>query len=183
MDAHQKEMLQRIGSKIRLERNRVGLSLEALAKKVGISKMTLQRIETGASPPSVITLAEISFQLKQPLERLIREGEPSVVLLKQAEQGTLFDPESGIRVLAPKGMISDRITITYAELAQGTQIDTHRNNGFEWAFIFSGSAAVSVGNKQFSVEEGDAIFYDAHFPHSIEVYETVRYVALFLRDE
>ena len=54
MEPRQKEMLERIGAKIRSERNRLGLSLEVLAKKVGVSKMTLQRIVTGSTSPSII---------------------------------------------------------------------------------------------------------------------------------
>jgi transcriptional regulator with XRE-family HTH domain len=183
MSAHQEEMLKRIGSRIRAERNRLGLSLEALANKVGISKMTLQRIETGATSPSIITLTEISFHLKQPIESLIKEGEPNVFLLKKDLQDTIFDPESGIRVLAPRGLISDRITVTRAELKEGTVIETHENRGFEWAYIIEGRAVVEVGARSYPLEGGDAIFYDAHYPHSITVYERVRYVGLFLRDE
>lgn len=183
MAGERKEILQRLGSKIRTERHRLGLSLEALAKKIGISKMTLHRIEKGTTSPSVVLLSEISFHLKQPIEQLIREGQPNVVLLKKKKQEILFDPESGIRVLAPKGMIHERIAVTHAELSKGTVIEAHRNNGFEWAYIIQGAAVVSVGGREYPVEEGDAIFYDAHFPHSIQVSKTVKYVGLFLRDE
>jgi len=183
MEPRQKEMLERIGARIRSERNSLGLSLEALAKKVGVSKMTLQRIETGSTSPSVIILTDISFHLKQPIETLIKEGEPKVVVLKKDEQNTLFDPESGIRILAPKGLISDRLTITYAELDEGDVIDLHQNKGFEWAFLIEGKAVVRVGTKNYDVEEGDTIFYDAHFPHSIRVYKKIRYVGLFLQNE
>lgn len=183
MEPRQKEMLERIGAKIRSERNRLGLSLEALAKKVGVSKMTLQRIETGSTSPSIIILTDISFHLKQPIETLIKEGEPKVVLLKKGEQNTIFDPESGIRVLAPKGLITDRLTVTYAELEAGETIELHQNKGFEWAFLIDGKAVVRVGTKDYDVAEGDTIFYDAHFPHSIRVYEKIHYVGLFLQDE
>ena len=183
MEPRQKEMLERIGARIRTERNNLGLSLEVLAKKVGISKMTLQRIETGSTSPSIIVLTDISFHLKQPIETLIKEGEPKVVLLKKSRQDTIFDPESGIRVLAPKGLINDRLTITYAELAEGDVIELHQNKGFEWAFLIEGKAVVRVGTKDYGVEEGDTIFYDAHFPHSIRVYKKIRYVGLFLQDE
>ncbi len=183
MNLGRKEMLQRIGARIRAERNRQGLSLDALAARVGISKMTLQRIETGATSPSIVILTEISFQLKQPIESLLREGEPNVVVLKKDRQENLFDPESGIRLLAPRGLISERITITCAQLDEGTVIEPHVNRGFEWAFLVQGKAVVTVGAGEYPVEEGDAIFYDAHYPHSIRVLETVRYVGLFLRDE
>ena len=176
-------MLKQIGARIRSERQRLGLSLEFLAKKIGISKMTLQRIETGVTSPSIITLTDISFHLKQPIESLIKEGEPNVILIKKAEQNTIFGPESGIRMLAPKGLITDRLTVTYAELEEKTVIEPHQNKGFEWAFMIEGLAMVRVGTKEYMIEEGDTIFYDAHFTHSICVYKKIRYVGLFLRDE
>jgi transcriptional regulator with XRE-family HTH domain len=177
------EILKRIGAKIRIERKRLGLSLEALARKVGISKMTLHRIEGGATSPSVITLTEISFHLKQSVESLIGEGDPKVVLLPRKQQDTIMDPESGIRVLAPRGLISDRVTITTADLEKGLAIEPHKNHGFEWAYVIRGKADVTVGGKKYRIQTGDAIFYDAHFMHSIDVKERTRYVGLFLKDK
>jgi transcriptional regulator with XRE-family HTH domain len=177
------EILKRMGTKIRNERNRLGLSLEALARKVGVSKMTLHRIETGMTSPSVITLTEISFHLKKPIESLIREGDPKVVLMKRVEQDNIMDPQSGIRVLAPRGLITNRITLTSAELKKGYTIETHVNHGFEWAYLIKGKAVVSVAGKDFPMQAGDCIFYDAHFPHSITVKEKLQYVGLFLKDE
>jgi transcriptional regulator with XRE-family HTH domain len=177
------EILKRMGAKIRNERNRLRLSLETLARKVGISKMTLHRIETGMTSPSVITLTEISYHLKKPIESLIREGDPKVVLFKKAEQDNIMDPESGIRVLAPRGLITSRITLTSAELKKGYAIETHVNHGFEWAFLIKGKAVVTVAGKEYPMQAGDCIFYDAHFPHSIRVKEKLQYVALFLKDE
>ena len=180
---NQARTLAKIGAKIRVRRNELGLSLEALAEKVGISKMTLHRIETGATSPSIITLAEISFQLKQPLEAFIREGDANVVVLKKEHQNNIFDPEYGIRVVGPAGMVSDRIIITYAEMEEGTVVENHTNDGFEWALLIEGRAVVGVQGRDYPMEAGDAILYDAHFPHSITVEERIRYVNLFLKDD
>jgi transcriptional regulator with XRE-family HTH domain len=176
------ERLKNIGSKIRAERKGLGLSLETLAKKVGISKMTLQRVETGATSPSVILLADIAFHLKRPVESFIREGDARVVHLKRDLQDRLFDRDGKFRIIGPKGLISDRITLTYSELEKGTHIETHTNRGFEWTFLMGGSGVVEVGGRQYPFETGDALFFDAHFPHSIRVKRKVRYVGLFLRD-
>lgn len=181
--SNQQEILKRIGARIRMERNQLGLSLEALAKKVGISKMTLHRIEMGVTSPSIINLTEISFHLKKPIESLIKAGEPKVFLIKEEDQNSIMDPESGIRILAPKGLISDRITITSAELDTGVVIEPHMNEGFEWAYLTKGNAVVTVGDREYEIHTGDAIFYDAHFEHSMRVERKVRYVGLFLHDE
>ena len=42
-----------LGQRIRNERKMMNMTLEKLAKKVGISKMTLHRIETGKTSPSI----------------------------------------------------------------------------------------------------------------------------------
>jgi len=179
----QEEVLRRIGARIRAERKRLGLSLEALARKVGISKMTLHRIETGASSPSIINLTEISFHLKKPIESFIRQGDPRVVVIREDQQNSIMDPESGIKVLAPRGLISDSITIASAELETGVEIDPHVNKGFEWAYLIKGRAVVTVGDKKYEIRAGDSIFYDAHFPHSIKVKRKIQYVGLFLSDK
>lgn len=181
--AHQQRTLRNIGSKIRTERKHLGLSLEALAKKVGISKMTLQRIETGATSPSIILLTEIAFHLKRPVDSIIREGKAKVVHLRKDQQDTLFNGQRSYRLIAPKGLISDRITLTYSELGKDMVIEKHTNNGFEWAFLIEGDALVEISGTDYVFKAGDAIFYDAHFPHSIRVRQKVKYVGLFLRDE
>ena len=81
--SRQHDTLMNIGSKIRTERKELGLSLEALSNKIGISKMTLQRVETGATSPSIILLADIAFHLKRPVESFIREGDARVVHLRR----------------------------------------------------------------------------------------------------
>ncbi|MBM4305880.1 MAG: helix-turn-helix domain-containing protein [Deltaproteobacteria bacterium] len=180
---YQQRTLKSIGSKIRAERKHISLSLEALAKKVGISKMTLQRIETGATSPSIIHLTEIAFHLKRSVDSIIREGEAKVVHLRKDQQDTLFNGKRSYRLIGPKGLISDRITLTYSELGKDMVIEKHTNKGFEWAFLIEGSAQVEVSGTEYLFRAGDAIFYDAHFPHSIRVRQKVKYVGLFLRDE
>ena len=65
--------MDQLGRRIRKERKASGLTLEALAKIVGSSRATLQRIETGVKPPSVALLSQISNVLRKPIDELIRE--------------------------------------------------------------------------------------------------------------
>jgi transcriptional regulator with XRE-family HTH domain len=92
MKAHQRDTVKNIGSRIRVERKKHKLSLEELSKRLGISKMTLQRIETGTTSPSIIALTEIFYHLKQAIDSLIREGDAKVSLLKKSQQETIFEP-------------------------------------------------------------------------------------------
>jgi transcriptional regulator with XRE-family HTH domain len=179
----QEDSLKKIGSKIRAERKRLGLSLEALAKKAGISKMTLQRIETSVTSPSIVVLSQISSHLNRPLESFIREGKADVFLLKRNQQDALFNHERGFRIIGPKGLIADRITLTYSEIEKDAITEPHTNNGFEWAYLVEGSAVLEVDGEKYLLETGDAVYYDAHFSHSMRVIDKIKYVGLFLKDD
>lgn len=183
MKAHQCDTDKNLGSRIRPERKKHKLSPEGLSKRLGISRMTLQRIETGATSPSIILLTEIVFHLKRPVDSFIREGEAKVVHLREDQQDTIFNGQRNYRLIGPKGLILDRVTLTYSELGKDMVIEKHTNNGFEWAFLIEASALVEVSGTVYLFRAGDAIFYDAHFPHSIRVRQKVKYVGLFLRDE
>ena len=173
----------KVGPRIRAERKRLGLSLEALAKKVGVSKMTLQRIETDSTSPSIVLLAQISSRLKKPLESLIKDGKVEVFHLKKSQQDALFNHERGFRIIGPQGLISDRITLTYSEIEEDAVTEPHTNEGYEWAYLIEGSAVLEVRGEKYLLESGDAVYYDAHFSHSMRVIDKIKYVGLFLRDE
>ena len=53
-----------IGSRMRTRRTQLGITLEALAEKVRISKSTLQRIENGTADPILSDVPKLSVALK-----------------------------------------------------------------------------------------------------------------------
>jgi transcriptional regulator with XRE-family HTH domain len=172
-----------IGAKIRSERKRLRLSIESLAEKIGISKMKLQRIETGASSPSIVLLTQIAHHLKRPVESFVRDGKASAVHLKKKQQDALSDKKRGFRIIGPVGLISDKITLTYQELEKDTITESHTNEGIEWAYIIEGSAIFEINEEKFLLEEGDSICFDARVPHSTRVIETIKCIGLFQRGE
>ena len=157
--------------------------MESLAEKIGISKMKLQRIETGATSPSIVLLSQIAYHLKRPIESFVRDGKANVVHLKKKQQDALSDDKRGFRIIGPMGLVSDRITLTYQELEKDTLTESHTNEGVEWAYIIEGSAIFEINAEKFLLEGGDSICFNAYFPHSTRVIEKIKCVGLFLREE
>ena len=56
-----------IGFRIRDLRKKKGLSMNQVADKVGVSYITIHRIETGKVSPSVVLLSEIADCLGEPI--------------------------------------------------------------------------------------------------------------------
>ncbi|QNB10308.1 helix-turn-helix transcriptional regulator [Paraburkholderia tropica] len=75
MNEQQKNALVKaVGRAIALRRGEVGLSQEAVAEALGISREAVSRIETGVAVPSVVRLAELAEIFDCELETLIAEA-------------------------------------------------------------------------------------------------------------
>jgi quercetin dioxygenase-like cupin family protein len=105
-----------------------------------------------------------------------------VFYLKKSQQDALFNHERGFRIISPQGLISDRITLTYSEIEKDAVTGPHTNQGYEWTYVIEGNAVLEVGGEKYLLESGDAVYYDAHFSHSMRVIDKIKYVGLFLRD-
>src|SRR5215470_10664127 len=98
-----------VGQRLRAERERHGLSLRELARRLAISPSALSQIETGRSRPSVGTLYAIVTELGCSLDELFgsaRAGaatgagappEAGAVLVQRRDARKRLDLESGVR--------------------------------------------------------------------------------------
>lgn len=68
--SHAPPHVERLGSRLRQERERRGISVRGLARDVGISASMVSQIETGKSQPSVSTLYAITSALGVTVEEL-----------------------------------------------------------------------------------------------------------------
>ncbi len=74
-----------VAHNIRLLRERRGLSLAELARRAGLAKQTLSRLEQGSGNPTVDTLFAIAEALRVPVTRLVAERRPSVTVQRGDE--------------------------------------------------------------------------------------------------
>ena len=64
-----------VGSLIRRERQRQGLSLRELARRVGVSASMLSQVETDRTRPSVSTIYAIATELGISIDGLLSDGD------------------------------------------------------------------------------------------------------------
>lgn len=175
--------MKRIGIKIRTERKKNGLTLKQLSEKVGISPITLQRIETGKTSPSVVLLSEIAQALDRPIFSFIEENYKPVIHIKQQKQRKISNPMLKIQIIGPRKMIKDNIVVTYGVLKKGQTIDRHMNPGIEWAFNVKGKCVLKLNNKSYITGAGDSIAYNAKVEHSVTALEDLTFFSIYVEDE
>jgi transcriptional regulator with XRE-family HTH domain len=171
----------KIGEKIRKERNLLKMTLEQLAQKVGISKMTLHRIETGKTSPSIAVLGDISQALQKPISSFIDEDHGFIRIIRKKEQFTLESGNLRSKILSPRGSINvenGNFAINYVEAKNGTELKVHKNKGLEWVFQISGKSAFYYDKKKYIANTGDVFFYDGRRPHAVKYYGKNKFVLI-----
>jgi len=172
-----------IGTKIRIERKQIGLTLEKFAKKLGISAITLQRIETGKSSPSVVLLSEIAQHLKKSIHSFLEDKEASFVCIRRRNQRSISSPMLKIKIIGPRNLIAENIVVTYGELKKGKKIDPHTNRGIEYNYNIEGKSELILDGQSYFLEAGDSTVFDARLEHSVTALQKLKFFGIFVEDK
>ena len=69
-----------VGNKIRMARKKLGLNMKEFARRIGVSYLTLYRVETDKVSPSVALLSEIAHHLGEPIVNFFSEQQKITVV-------------------------------------------------------------------------------------------------------
>ncbi|HQM27670.1 MAG TPA: helix-turn-helix domain-containing protein [Syntrophorhabdus sp.] len=169
-----------MGNKIREIRKKTGLSMKELAKLVGVSYLTIQRIETGEASPSVAVLSEIAHCLKHPITSFF-EKDKEWRVIRANEQPSVETKALSLKVLVPKAVMSDKISVSLGALRKGKRIDEHTNKGFEITYIVKGKCRQTYEKEVFELKKGDIVYFNAERPHSIYAIESIEFINIYLK--
>lgn len=185
-----------MGDRLRSARRGRGLSLRALADRVGISPSLISQVENGRAKPSVNTLYAMATELGVSLDDLLfvdtRPAEPGTGRRRRAEPpmevhapptALPADPvqraEGRKTIRLASGVVWERLTSTSTPNAEfifvtyevgGASSPEHefqRHGGQEWGYILSGTLGVTVGFDEYVLGPGDAITLDSTVPHRL----------------
>ena len=164
--------MEHIGNKIRTERKARGFSLKELACRCGVSTMTLQRIETGKTSPSVAILSQIAHYLSQPIDFFIKEENPKIRIIRKRDHRVVATENMQLSLIGPLGLIDDRVLVNLVE-AKGRFVDSHVEDGYSFVYVLEGNAIFEHDGVKHELHPGDALFYNASYPHSVTAVDAV----------
>lgn len=152
---------------IRADRKAMGLSLEQLAKKLGIGVATLHRIEMGTTSPSLDLLLKIALEIHRPLSTLLQDGERDIDHRK-SEEIELIETEKDytIKVISPYGLLDPELIICHVRAQPGI-FHPQREEGYEWVYLLKGNMIVQYAERLYALNEGDVFFCNAKKPHEV----------------
>jgi transcriptional regulator with XRE-family HTH domain len=168
-----------VGARLRAERLRQGLSLRALAERVGVSASMLSQVEIGRSRASVSTLYAVVEELGLSMDALFaREGagewsgavrgEPVV----RSTERPRIDLDTGVvweRLAHLDPGELEFLEVTYpAGSTSGASGRFSQHTGLDCCYVLSGRLTLHLGFEVYELGVGDTAAFDATRPHKLE---------------
>jgi transcriptional regulator with XRE-family HTH domain len=160
-----------IGPKIKFMRLERGLNLRDLAEATGFTKGYLSKVENSKKAPPVSTLLVLAKTLGVNISAIFSEDDdkPVITLVKKSERKTMARDGTAFgyayEPLAHKfpQRHMDPYVLTLPLKPRKRVVFQHK--GEEILMVLEGTMRFMHGEREFLVEEGDCIYFDASIPH------------------
>jgi transcriptional regulator with XRE-family HTH domain len=152
---------QRIGARIRVERESRGWSLTSLAEKSGVSRAMVHKVERGESSPTASLLAKLAGAFGMSMSALMALAElEEGRLLRVADQPLWVDPQSGYlrRHVSPKS--ASPLNLVEIDLPPGAEIPMPTStfvNMQQLIWVLDGALVFVEGGERHELGAGDCL--------------------------
>jgi transcriptional regulator with XRE-family HTH domain len=158
-----------IGRRMRMLRQRRELSLEALARRSGISVSMLSTVERGQKVPSILVMGRIATALDTSIGRLVgEETSPRVIVMRARDQRVIKDA-AGIerRSLSPvlSGVEFELLRMTLAPGVDAGTFPAHRAGSREYLAVERGTLTLTLAGTEYVLRAGDSIYHEGDLEH------------------
>ena len=168
-----KEIYSAIGRRIRLIRQKKGLSLNELAGKTGFAKSYLSQIENLKREPSISALSQIAHVLEVDVLFLLsgetqNSGAQSFTIVKKGERKTVNRPSGSLAYIydAITYKKPDRLMEGYiVTIGPDFPPEPFVHEGQELTYVLEGTHEFVYDGKTYLLEEGDCYYFDSNKPH------------------
>lgn len=170
----QEDILLQISNNIRVRRKEIGITIQELADRAGVSKGLISQIENSRTIPSLIVLIGIINALDMDLNAFFREigagKKVPPILVKRRDEYQYFEKEHAegfhyhrIFSRSVKNAVLDLVLL---ELDPDASRPLVRTEAFEYKYIVSGTVVFDFDGHEILFEAGDSMLFDGRIPHT-----------------
>lgn len=154
----------RVRRRLRELRTQRGLTLDDVAKRADIDVSTLSRLESGKRRLALDHLPRLATALSVTTDELLREPEtedPRVHGGSHSANGITFWPLT--RSGPAGGLHAFKIRVSARRRTPPDDLPVH--DGQEWLYVMSGQLRLVLGDRDFTIEPGEAVEFSTWTPH------------------
>jgi transcriptional regulator with XRE-family HTH domain len=170
------QVVNAIGPKVRQMRQQLGLSLQQLAGRSGVSAAAIHKVERGDMVPTITTLLKLCAALDRPIGYFVDDavrGEPVAVRLDAADR----PGPPAEWAPANQGVAAESFAVPDERLPGGGVFAVVEPGGHgaspgssdageELVLVQQGTLAVDVAGEQYLLRPGDSLHYPTNRPRS-----------------
>lgn len=157
-----------VGQRLRVLRERHGLSQRALARRAGVSNAAISLIEQNGSSPSVGMLKKVLAGFPISLSAFFAAMEPKrpKIVFRAEELREIGSGRISYRQVG-QDLSGKALQILHERYAPGADSGEHplTHEGEEGGVVIQGQLEVTVGEERFLLKAGDAYSFDSRLPH------------------
>ena len=167
-----------VRTRLRSLRTTLGLSLDELAARTNLSPSTISRIETGKRTISLDVLLPLAAGLQVGLDSLLDVETDDDVVIRPAP--TKSPSRTTWLLSRPTG---STIAIKMRLEPTRKSPDQRVHPGHDWFFVVTGRVRLRLGEREITVETGEAAEFATMTPHSIAAIDgPAELIMIFDRD-
>jgi transcriptional regulator with XRE-family HTH domain len=161
-----------IAARAREYRLAAGLTVGEMARRVGISKAMLSKIENAQTSSSLTTLARLAVGLEVPVTALFRglDDEREAVFVPQGEGARIVRRGSRVGhdyvLLGALRGAHKRMEALLVTLTESSEVfPLFQHGGTELIYMLDGVMVYGHGEARYELHPGDALQFDGEGPH------------------
>lgn len=157
----------RLGPLLRKRRKQLGLTLQELCDRSGVSVGYLSQIEREMATPTLGTLAQLADGLQVGLDFFVKSHKPTDAITRAGGREMFSLAGSSISYEALSNDYPGSEMSSYImHVPPGYESEVVSHEGEEILFILSGTIRQVLDGQVFTMTEGDSLHYSGEVPHS-----------------
>lgn len=160
-----------VGHRLRELRTSRGLSIRSLAEMSGLNFNTLSLIENQKTSPSVSTLQRLALALQVPITAFFKTEtlHQDVVYQKSDQRPKAMFAHGKLEDMGDGMTLGDGIPLLLTlEPGADSGPDAIVHTGQEFVYCLMGCLTYTVAGKEYALEAGDSLIFEAHLSHRWE---------------
>jgi transcriptional regulator with XRE-family HTH domain len=163
----------RLGESVRLLRQRLGLSIQEVGRRTGLSNGMISQLERGLATPSIRTLRLLSLALQVPISYFFENrGEPPAApyIVRRAQRRLLRLTPSGVlkESLAPNTPGEMELYELTLNPGGTSGPDFVRHQGEKAGYVLAGRLRLWLDHEAHLLEPGDSFRFPSLVPHMFD---------------
>lgn len=164
----------KLGTRIRTYREKLGLSVEDLAKNAGLEAALVRNVEDGKAYPAISVMVKLSRALGQRLGTFMDDQfreDPLIVRAGERKEEALPHRGSGPAhyhyFLLGKGKTDRHMEPFYIEIEPSSDRATSSHEGEEFIIVVTGEVELIYGQNTYRLKTGGSMYYNSIVPHYV----------------